>query len=85
MVHIRVKLTRGSAVLLVGLRTSSLVLLAVTPVFSRASAQLELDILSVLKEFHDLRQMLPRHLKARANKILYECREKVSSWSGADE
>ena len=62
-----------------------LVFLAVTPVFSRASAQQELDFLSGLKEFHDLRQMLPKHLKARANKMLSERHEKVASWGGADD
>ena len=50
-----------------------------------SSAQQELDFLSGLTEFHDLHQMLPKHHKARANKMLYKRREKVSSWSGADE
>ena len=66
-------------------RSTVLLFIAVTLVCSQASAQQELGFLSGLTEFHDLRQMLPRHLKARTNKMLYECREKVSSWSGADD
>ena len=60
-------------------RSAVLLFLAVTLVFSRAPAQQELGFLSGLTEFHDLRQMLPRHLKARTNKMLSERREKVSS------
>ena len=66
-------------------RSAVLVFVAVSLVFSRASAQQELDFLSGLTEFHDLHQMLPKYLKARANKMLDERREQVASWSGADD
>lgn len=66
-------------------RSAVLVFVAVSLVFSRASAQQELDFLSGLTEFHDLHQMLPKYLKARANKMLDERREQVASWRGADD
>lgn len=66
-------------------RSAVLVFLAIILGFSRASAQQELDFLSGLTEFQDLHQMLPKYLKARANKMLAERREKVASWSGADD
>jgi len=48
-------------------------------------AQQELDFLKGLTEFHDIKQMLPKYMNARANEMLAKRREEVATWRGADD
>ena len=50
-----------------------------------ARAQNELDFLSDLTQFHDLKQMLPEYLNARANQLLDQRREQVATWKGPED
>ena len=50
-----------------------------------APAQNELDFLSDLTQFHDLKQMLPEYLNARANHLLDQRREQVAKWKGPED